>query len=186
MQFRVRERVPALTGLLSVVSLALVFGAVGGVIPQSVLPRAPDNVLAAIPHANAAISATAIVTILAGVTFARRKQFTRHRYAMVSSLVLFAGFLALYLYRLTLVGTTAFPGPEGIYTAVYLPVLAIHILLAIVCIPLLYYVALLALTRPLSEVFGTKHKRVGRIAASLWFVSFALGIVVYLMLYVVY
>jgi putative membrane protein len=186
MELRARDRVPALTGLLTVVSLALVFGAVGGVIPQSLLPRAPDSVLAVIPHVNAAISATAIVTILSGVTFARRREFTRHRYAMVTSLVLFATFLVLYLYRLTLVGTTAFPGPEGVYTTVYLPVLAIHILLAIVCIPLLYYVALLALTRPLSDVFGTKHKRVGRVSATLWLVSFALGIVVYLLLYVVY
>jgi len=61
-----RENVPLLTALLSVVALALVFGAVGGVIPSSVLPRASDTVLAALPHLNAAISATAIGTILVG------------------------------------------------------------------------------------------------------------------------
>jgi putative membrane protein len=186
METRARDNVPALTGLLTAVSLALVFGAVLGVIPSSVIPRAPTSVLETIPHVNAVISATAIVTILAGVTFARRGQYDRHRVAMVTSLVLFATFLVLYLYRLTLVGTKTFPGPESVYTTVYLPVLGIHILLAIVCIPLLYYVALLGLTRPLSEVFGTKHKRVGRAAASLWLVSFALGIVVYLLLYHVY
>ncbi|MFC6770166.1 DUF420 domain-containing protein, partial [Halorubrum pallidum] len=54
-----RENVPILTALLSTVALSLVFGAVGGVIPGSVLPRASDAVLAAIPHVNAAISATA-------------------------------------------------------------------------------------------------------------------------------
>ncbi|PSP62777.1 DUF420 domain-containing protein, partial [Halobacteriales archaeon QH_8_67_36] len=37
----VREQIPALTGVLTVVSLALVFGAVGGAIPATLIPRAP-------------------------------------------------------------------------------------------------------------------------------------------------
>ncbi len=61
-----KANVSILTAVASVVSLALVFGAVGGVIPSRILPRASDAVLAAIPHLNAAISATAIGTILLG------------------------------------------------------------------------------------------------------------------------
>jgi putative membrane protein len=105
---------------------------------------------------------------------------------MMATLGLFAAFLVLYLYRLTLRGTTAFPGPDTVYQFVYLPTLGVHILLAVVCIPLLYYVALLALTRPIAAIRDSLHPRVGRIAASLWFVSFLLGDVVYLLLYVVY
>jgi putative membrane protein len=86
----------------------------------------------------------------------------------------------------SILGPSGFAGPEAVYQFVYLPVLAIHMLLAIVCIPLLYYVALLALTRPVSEIPGTKHKRIGRVAAALWLTSFVLGNVVYLLLYVVY
>jgi putative membrane protein len=99
---------------------------------------------------------------------------------------LFATFLVLYLYKVVVAGPASFPGPESVYQFVYLPLLAIHILLAIVCIPLLYYVALLALTRPISEVFDTNHRRVGRVAASLWLISFVLGNVVYAMLYLVF
>jgi putative membrane protein len=58
--------------------------------------------------------------------------------------------------------------------------------LAMVAIPLVYYALLLAGTRPVSEIYDTKHARVGRLAATLWVVSFALGIVVYLMLYVIF
>jgi putative membrane protein len=181
-----RDRVPELTAILSLVSLALVFGSVLGAIPRGAIPRAPEPVLAAIPHVNAAISALAIVTIAAGVAFARRGAFRNHRAMMLLSAALFAAFLVLYLYKVALEGPAEFPGPETVYRRVYLPLLAIHILLAIVCIPLLYYVILLATTRPISALRDTAHARVGRVAAGLWLVSFVLGNAVYALLYVVY
>jgi putative membrane protein len=120
------------------------------------------------------------------VRFIRRGDVENHRAMMLASLGLFAAFLALYLYRVVHEGPTEFPGPATVERFVYLPTLAVHILLAVVCIPLLYYVALLALTRPVADIYGTRHRTVGRIAASLWVVSFALGLVVYALLYVVY
>lgn len=186
MELQARDRVPELTGLLTIVSLALVFGAVLGIIPERLLPRAPDGVIAAIPHVNAVLSVAAIGTILTGWRAIRAGNVTRHRRAMLTALVLFGTFLALYLYRVSLEGPTSFPGPTTVEQYVYYPVLAIHILLAIVCIPLLYYVVLLAVTHPVSDLPDTRHPRIGRIAASLWLISFALGVVVYLMLYVLY
>jgi putative membrane protein len=186
MELRARERVPELTAVLSVASLAAVFAAVGGVVPASLLPAAPDSLLDAIPHVNAVLSTAALVTIALGVRYIRRDDVRRHRAMMLTTLSLFVAFLVLYLYRISLEGTAAFPGPDAVYQFVYLPTLAIHVFLAIVCIPLLYYVLLLALTRPVAELYETPHRRVGRVAAALWFVSFALGDVVYLLLYVVY
>lgn len=110
----------------------------------------------------------------------------RHRALMLTSLALFAGFLVLYLYKVAVDGPATFPGPETVYQFVYLPTLAVHILLAIASIPLVYYVVLLAATRPVEEIFDSSHRRVGRVAASLWLVSFVLGNVVYAILYVVY
>jgi putative membrane protein len=185
MELGARNNVPALTALLTVVSLALVFGAALRVIPVSLLPQASPATLALVPHVNAVVSTVAIGTIVAGVVSARRGEYRRHRALMVTSLALFATFLVLYLYKVILAGPAPFPGPETVYRLVYLPTLAVHVLLAVVCIPLLYYVALLAATRPISQVFGTRHKRVGRAAASLWLVSFVLGNAVYVMLYLV-
>lgn len=181
-----RDRVPALTALLSVVSFALVFGAALRVVPPRLLPRVSDATLHLIPHVNAVVSATAIVTILAGVRFARRGEYDRHRLAMLASLGLFGLFLVLYLYKVALEGPTTFPGPQSVYRTVYLPLLGVHVLLAVVCIPMLYYVLLLGLTRPVTEIVTTAHRRVGRIAATLWLVTFALGILVYVMLYLRY
>ncbi|GAB3312989.1 DUF420 domain-containing protein [Haloplanus rallus] len=186
MQLDARNRVPALTAVLTAASLALVFGAVLGAIPRGAVPRAPEAVLTAIPHVNAAVSAVAVVTIAAGIAFARRGEFDRHRAMMLTSAALFAVFLVLYLYKVTLVGPAEFPGPDAVRRWVYLPLLAVHILLAIVCIPLLYYVLLLGTTRPVAALADTAHARVGRVAAALWLLSFVLGNVVYGLLYLRY
>ncbi|MWV64831.1 DUF420 domain-containing protein [Halorubrum sp. JWXQ-INN 858] len=181
-----RDNVPLLTAVLSVVSLAAVFGAVGGAIPSGALPRASDATLAAIPHLNAAISATAIVTIALGWRAIGRGDVRRHRAFMLASFGLFVAFLVGYLYRLVLVGTADFPGPEAVYTFVYLPFLAVHILLAIVCLPFVFYALLLASTRPAEALSRTRHAQAGTVAAALWVVSFAMGIGVYLLLHHVY
>lgn len=186
MQVQARDRVPELTGLLTAVSLALVFGAVLDFIPASALPDAPAWVFDAIPHANAVISVAAIVTIVVGVRAIRRGDVQRHRRAMLTTLGLFALFLVLYLYKVAVEGPTPFEGPTVLDQFVYLPLLAIHVLLAIVCIPLLYYVLLVALTRPVAEIRESLHPKIGRVAAALWLVSFALGTVVYLLLYVLF
>lgn len=185
MHRQIKQNVPAVTGVLTVLSLGFVFGAALEIIPSTVFPHV-SGLIAVIPHLNAAISLTAIVLISAGWYCIRNDAVEKHRYAMMTSFGLFVAFLALYLYRVILVGPSTFLGPSVIKTYVYLPVLAVHITLAIVCIPLLYYVLLLALTRPVSELYATNHRRVGRIAAPLWLISFFLGVVVYVLLHVVY
>lgn len=186
MRFEPADHVPALAGLLSLVSLALVFGAALRVIPVDTLPRASDAVLAAIPHVNAVISLGAFVVIAAGWRSIRRGAVRRHRRAMLAGFLLFGTFLALYLYKVALTGPKPFVGPNWVETYVYYPVLGVHVLLAVVCVPLLFYVLLLALTRPVSEIPLTDHPRLGQITAILWLTSFALGTVVYALLYLAY
>jgi putative membrane protein len=181
-----RDNVREATAVLGTVSLVLVFAAAGQRIPTALLPDAPDAVLDAIPHVNAGVSLLAIVTISAGWREIRRGRVDRHRKLMGASTLLFATFLVLYLYRVALLGPHGFPGPDAVYTFLYLPLLAIHILLAMICVPLLWFVGLLAATRSIPEIRESPHARVGRVAAALWLVSFSLGVVVYLLLYVVY
>jgi len=185
MPVEARDHVPGLAAALSIVSLGLVFAAAGGAVPASALPDAPEAVIDAIPHVNAAISLLAIGVIGYGWRAIRLGDVATHRTAMGSGFLLFVLFLVLYLYKVALEGPTDFPGPAVLNQFVYLPVLTIHILLAIVCVPLLYYVLLLALTRPVDEIPTTAHPRFGRITAALWLASFALGVVVYALLYLV-
>ena len=185
MQLVTQKRVPLLTAVLSIVSLGLVFSAVGGVVPAWLLPRS-QTLIDLVPHLNAVISLTAIGVIVGGWRAIRRGDVDTHRRRMIAGFVLFAAFLVLYLYRVSLEGPTDFGGPDAIYQFVYLPMLAIHILLAVVCVPLLFYVLLVAVSRPVEEIYRSRHRSVGQVAAVLWLISFTLGVVVYGMLYVVY
>jgi putative membrane protein len=179
----VRSNTGVLTALLASASLALVFAAALRVEPARALPRAPGWLLAAIPHVNALVSLAAIGTILAGVRAIQRGNVDAHRRRMLATVVLFGTFLVLYLYRVALRGPTPFDGPPVLTTYVYYPLLGIHVSLAILTVPLVYYVLLLAYGHPIGNLPSTNHGRVGRIAAALWLVSFALGIVVYALLY---
>lgn len=181
---RVREHVAAVATAISAVSLALVFAAALRVVPAGRLPRAPSAVVEAIPHLNAAISVVALVVIVAGVRAIHQGNVERHRMLMGTAFGLFALFLVGYLYRVALVGPTPFPATGALETA-YHVILGVHITLAIVCVPLLFYTLLLAWSHPIAEIPTTNHRRVGRIAAPLWAISFALGVVVYLLVYVV-
>ena len=181
-----RDRVRAATAVLGTVSLALVFAAAGQRIPTALLPSAPDAFLDAIPHVNAVISLLAIATISLGWRAIRNGNVDRHRKLMGTSAGLFAAFLVLYLYRVSLLGPHGFPGPDAVYLYVYLPLLAVHILLAMVCVPLLWFVGLLGATRSVPEIRQSPHAKYGRVAAALWLISFSLGVIVYLLLYVIF
>ena len=182
MRSLVRRRTLAVTGVLTGISLGVIFGVAGGVVPASWLPK-PD-IVEAFVHVNAVLSVLALVAIGSGVRAVRNGAIDVHRRYMTAAFGFFVAFLASYLYRLTVVGTTSFDGPAALEPVYYL-VLAVHVVLAIVCLPLLYYVLLLAYGYDRAELPETPHPRVGRIAATLWAVSFTLGLVVYAALYVI-
>ena len=175
------------SAILSVLALGTVFAAAGGLIPSSLVPAAPESVLAAIPHVNVLISLAAIVTIAYGWRAIREGRIDRHRLAMGLAVGLFATFLVLYLYRLVAIGgATPFDGPDRIRQFVYLPLLAIHIGLAVIAIPLVIYALLLTVAHPVGALPRTRHPTVGRVAAALWMISYAMGTGVYLLLHWAY
>jgi len=186
MDFRaaVRDHTLSTAAVLSTVAVALVFAAALRVVPAEALPRAPSVIIDAIPHVNAAVSAVAFVLIIVGVRAIRDGNIDRHRKLMGSAFGLFVVFLVGYLYRVALIGPTEFPG-TGLIETVYFAILGIHITLAVLSVPLLFYTLLLAWSHPVSEIPATNHRKVGKVAAPLWAISFALGVVVYLMVYVV-
>lgn len=178
------HRREALVGLVSVLAIGIVFAAVGGRVPARWLPAVPVVVLHAIPHVNVAISVAAIIAIGIGWAAIRRGNLPAHRRAMVLAVVLFLAFLSLYLYRLIVLGgPTTFDGPQSTYRFVYLPLLTVHVIGAVACIPLLVDAISLALTTPTAQLPTTRHPTVGRAAATLWILSYVLGIGVYVLLH---
>jgi len=142
-----------------------------------------NQLLVILPHAIALVNALALVLLGAGWWLIRRGHVGLHRITMPTALGLISFFLMMYVARIFLGGIKEFAGPENIYYYVYLPVLVIHLALSIVCIQPVLYVALIGFTHRIENIPRTKHKLVGRIAVSLWILSLALGLVVYVMLY---
>jgi putative membrane protein len=68
----------------------------------------------------------------------------------------------------------------------YLGMLAIHVLLSIVAVPVVLHAVVLGLTHSPSELRETIHPKVGRIAVAAWTLSLALGVITYVLLNHVY
>lgn len=85
--------------------------------------------------------------------------------------------MASYLYYHHHVGDTRFSGPD-LWRLFYLAVLASHVLLAIVTVPLVLLVLWKVIRRDWSG-----HRRLARWTLPIWLYVSVTGIVVYLMLY---
>ena len=87
-------------------------------------------------------------------------------------------FLACYLVRVALTGTHRYPG-SGASKAIYLAVLASHMLLAVAVVPLALRTLQLSLIKKSFEA----HRRLARYTLPIWLYVSITGVVVYLMLY---
>ena len=172
---------------VSIIITIVAYGVLSFVIfrerPGAVQSEFVTQLLAVLPHAIALVNALALVLLAAGWWLIRNGYVKLHRIAMPSALGLISLFLVMYVTRIYLGGIKEFPGPEGIYYYVYLPILIIHLVLSIICIQPVLYVALIAFTHKIEDIPRTRHRLVGRIAVPMWILSLALGLVVYIMLY---
>ena len=182
----IRNHPRATVLVLTVVGYGLVVGTFLGWVPAVVFPDltlAQVNLLA---DAIAAINTVTTLVLVAGWYWIRQGEVRRHAAAMSSAFALILVFLVLYLLKIGGGGTKEFVGPTGVYYA-YLAMLAVHVLLSIVAVPVVLYALVLGLTHSPTELReSTPHRTVGRIAAGSWALSLSLGVVTYLLLNHVY
>jgi len=179
----IRARPLATTAALSVVAYALVIGTFAGVI--DIYPDLSASQVDLLTHLIAVINTTALAALVAGVYFITRRDYRKHQVAMTTAFVLILLFLVVYLFRVGGGFEKRIIAPDTV-RIVYLVMLAIHILLSIVSVPVVLYAVLLGTTHTPTELAGTRKATVGRIAASAWILSLSLGIVTYLLLNHVY
>jgi putative membrane protein len=182
---RVRARPKSITAVLTVVGYALVLGALYGLAPADL--TIGEEAVNLLSHAIAAINTVATLCLIAGWRFIRRNDVRNHRRAMLAAFGLILVFLVLYLTKTGLGGTKEIALSAGPIYYAYLAMLAVHVILSILSVPVVLYALLLGLTytpRELRE--ETPHRRVGRIAASAWIVSLTLGVLTYVLLNHVY
>lgn len=175
----VRERPAATAVLLTVVGYFLVVGTF--LLDLPIYPDLTNAQVNVLTHTIAIINAATTACLIAGWYWIRTDRVHRHRLAMVAAFVLICLFLVVYLLRVGGGGEKVFVGPDFVRSA-YLVMLAVHVVLSIVAVPVVLFALLLGATHTPAELRGTVHARVGRIAAGTWILSLVLGIVTYVML----
>jgi len=178
-----RARPRSITAVLTVVGYVLVGGALYGVIP--LFPELSRSTVNLFSHIIAGINTLALLAIVAGVYFIKTDQVRKHRAAMLTAFSLIVLFLVFYLWKTGGGFEKSIVAPPGV-TVAYLAMLAVHIFLSVVTVPVVLYAVILGLTHTPAELRETSHARVGRIAAAAWGVSLFLGVVTYLLLNHVY
>ncbi|MCL9815371.1 DUF420 domain-containing protein [Natronocalculus amylovorans] len=182
----VRERPGTVTAILSVIGYVAVLGVF--LVPEfaALFPELTRGQVDFLTHAIAAVNTLTIISLSLGWYWIRSGNVQKHATAMVTSFVLILVFLGMYLPRVAGGGTKYFVGPDPAYYA-YLIMLAIHIALSILAVPVVLYAIVLGLTHTPEELrTQTPHKKVGRVAAGSWLLSLILGVVTYLLLNHIY
>jgi putative membrane protein len=180
---RARSRPAVVTAILSVVGYALVIGTFAGII--DFYPDLSKSTVDLLTHLIAVINTIALACLLVGVYFIKHRDIQKHAISMLTAFTFILLFLVVYLFRVGGGETKSIVAPD-LVTIIYLVMLAIHILLSIVSVPVVLHAVVLGLTHSPTELADSLKSTVGRIAAVAWIVSLTLGIVTYFMLNHIY
>lgn len=130
-----------------------------------------------LPHAIGLINSLTSVTLILGLIFIKSNKVKAHRLMMITSFVLGAFFLVCYVTYHLSNPENRFSG-EGFIRYIYLFILASHILLSVVVLPLVLRALFYATTGQFE-----RHKKIVRFAYPIWLYVSLSGVTVYLMLY---
>lgn len=130
-----------------------------------------------LPAVNATLNGTSAVLLAAGYTFIRRGQRRAHIRCMIAAVITSALFLTSYVIYHAHIGSRPYPGQGGL-RPIYYTILATHVVLAVVIVPLV----IMTLARAVRGRFAL-HKKIARLTLPLWFYVSITGVIVYVMLY---
>jgi len=126
--------------------------------------------LRSLPLLNAVLNALSTVALLFGYRFIRARKIPQHRAAMFTAI-----FLVSYLVNFTLHGETHFNRLSP-WWPFYWKLLASHVLLSILALPLILITFFLSLTGRFPA-----HKRLARYTFPIWLYVSITGVIVYYM-----
>ena len=129
-----------------------------------------------LPALNALLNGFSAVALLIGYALIRARRIQAHRAAMIAAFAFSTLFLVSYILHHALHGDVRYPAHAAL-RSVYLPLLASHIILAIVALPLVLVTFFFSLTGRFRE-----HRKVARWTLPLWLYVSVTGVVTYAML----
>lgn len=125
---------------------------------------------------GAVINSFVALILITALIAVKRQYYVLHKKLMITALILSILFLCAYISHNLFAGETKFGGTGAIRT-VYLVILATHIVLAAVMLPIILYTAYRGLTGE-----WAKHKKIARITWPLWLYIAISGPVIYCMI----
>ena len=132
-----------------------------------------------LPALNATLNATATVFLLVGYYFVRTGRKLAHRNCMVAAFIVSCVFLTTYvLHKILMHGVHTPFGGAGFWKNFYYGMLASHIFLAMVIVPLI----LVTMTHAI-KARHEKHRAWARWSFPLWLYVSVTGVLAYFMLY---
>jgi putative membrane protein len=129
-----------------------------------------------LPAVNASLNATAAVLLALGWAAIRRGARRLHQYLVVGAFAASSLFLVSYLVYHWAHGDTKYAG-QGAAKAIYLLILATHVLLSIAIVPM----CLSSFWFAWRKRFET-HRKIGRVLMPIWLYVSVSGVVIFLML----
>ena len=141
--------------------------------------HAPSDVtgtqLKSLPLLNAVLNALATVALLFGYSFIRNRKLSAHRAAMFTAFLFSSVFLVSYLTNFTLHGETLFNRLSP-WWPFYWKLLASHIILSIIALPMILITFFLSLTGRFPA-----HRKLARYTFPIWLYVSITGVIVYAM-----
>jgi putative membrane protein len=129
-----------------------------------------------LPALNALLNGLSAIALLIGYTFIRAHRIQAHRAAMITAFCFSTLFLVSYILHHALHGDVRYPAHAAL-RSVYLPLLASHIILAVVALPLVLVTFFFSLSGRIRE-----HRKVARWTFPIWLYVSVTGVITYMML----
>ena len=138
------------------------------------------EIIPTIPHALAILNTLSASLVGAGYINIRRGNKAVHKICMISALAVSTVFMIFYLYYHAKVGYIPFAG-QGDIRYVYFSLLASHVVLAAIVLPMVLITAGLAIAGKFST-----HKRIARWTLPTWLYVSISGVIIYIMSFHIY
>ena len=129
-----------------------------------------------LPALNALLNGLSASALLIGFTFIRARRIAAHRASMMTAFLFSTLFLVGYILHHALHGDVRYPA-HAAFRTFYLSLLASHIVLAVVALPLVLVTFFFSLSGRFPQ-----HRRVARWTFPLWLYVSVTGVVTYMML----
>jgi len=129
-----------------------------------------------LPALNAVLNGLSATSLLVGYTFIRARKIAAHRASMITAFIFSSLFLVSYILHHYLHGDVRYPVHAAL-RSVYLPLLASHIILAVIALPLVLVTFFFSLTGRFPQ-----HRKVARWTFPLWLYVSVTGVITYVML----